>query len=201
MKGMPTAETLQSKTLFPGHRAGASLKGAGVDLGRRCRRRSLPRPPSRGLIEGIPASQARNAFVRPLPRPPSRGLIEGLLPGPGPGLDKLALPRPPSRGLIEGPSTRSTRRWRSPPLPRPPSRGLIEGLRAAPRRLCGVDHPLPRPPSRGLIEGAPARPTASTRSGLFPGHRAGASLKATEAKVEAAQPEPVSSPATEPGPH
>ena len=60
---------------------------------------------------------------------------------------------------------------------------------------------LPRPPSRGLIEATYRYcPVCSVYPILFPGHRAGASLKPPP-MGETGEPTSDSSPATEPGPH
>ena len=60
---------------------------------------------------------------------------------------------------------------------------------------------LPRPPSRGLIEGMVLGWGGGAGGPLFPGHRAGASLKASDFPDEDDLAIRISSPATEPGPH
>ena len=114
--------------------------------------------------------------MTPLPRPPSRGLIEAQLPCRSPASHSRSLPRPPSRGLIEAIGIDPQVYCGFAPLPRPPSRGLIEA------RQFLLAHPL----SFGLFPGhragaslkpSPVPPASNAIDTLFPGHRAGASLK------------------------
>ena len=159
--------------LFPGHRAGASLK-------------QPERPCDADRLALFPGHRAGASLKHQPPRHDARVL--GLFPGHRAGASLKpaarvnrhdaaagALPRPPSRGLIEA-GCAPTRILPRAPLPRPPSRGLIEA--ASHRRHGGVaGTALPRPPSRGLIEAWDDGQASALRRPLFPGHRAGASLK------------------------
>ena len=165
--------------------------------GFRGRARHLPRRKRWGLIEAMFRNAPR---VLHLPSFSSRNAGASLkLPSCPAHPGHLAyLPRRKCRGLIEA-DTAPQHPCRPGCLPRQKCRGLIEA-RICHRPTCRQSWHLPRQKCLGLIEARCARRPAPSRSAIFPGGNAGASLKqpgtgGTRHKSSR------SSPAEMPGPH
>ena len=153
--------------LFPGIRAGASLKRPTRAHAQRRRAQALPRHSCRGLIEA-PCGCSR--------RTPRAMLFPGIRAGAS--LKPLhtwcrpagceALPRHSCRGLIEACSLLRENGDLCPALPRHSCRGLIEASTCCGRSSGARIRALPRHSCRGLIEasgprGSQARNTALPR--------------------------------------
>ena len=210
--------------LFPGHRAGASLKRGSEPSTRWSTCRPLPRPPSRGLIEAgrVPTLPSSGPCLFPGHRAgaslkPARAARPGsttvnLFPGHRAGASlkrsrrplhrpgaETTLPRPPSRGLIEARRGRSPGSGRGLPLfPGHRAGASLKRVHAHVGRKLG--HPLPRPPSRGLIEARSVVAAAPTRSAALPRPPSRGLIEARSSRWWTRLSRD-SSPATEPGPH
>ena len=159
---------------FPGYQAGASLKPTSLRRCGRCRRRRLPRLPSRGLIEAgrrrpiahtnrryFPGYQAGASLKRPFAPKRSRR----------------------ARCHFPGYQAGASLKQRGDQLDRP---------------LASPE--LPRLPSRGLIEAPESVRSAIPSCTYFPGYQAGASLKRA-CGCPAIRESGSTSPVTKPGPH
>ena len=186
--------------------------------------RTLPRSPSRGLIEACLRPPCPTRAHSSLPRSPSRGLIEAgwhcriadssvyaLFPGhqAGASLKRIELDRRFHAvvKLFPGHQAGASLKRRGRGQRRGQGRRLFPGHQAGASLKHNLGSAsllasatLPRSPSRGLIEAVNDEHPVVHQLQLFPGHQAGASLK-PESAGSGNSFHKISSPVTKPGPH
>ena len=185
--------------LFPGIRAGASLK-----------RQQVVEDPGRiVLFPGIRAGALLKRLARPLRLRPHAELFPGIRAGAllkrantatGNAILTALFPGIRAGALLKQCKTVSLNGMDPPSLPRHSCRGLIEA-NAQEDYFCRIPSPLPRHSCRGLIEASNARRMDLIVAVLFPGIRAGALLKRTRPARPPFLPPARSSPAFVPGPY
>ena len=134
---------------------------------------SLPREPTRGLIEARLVGPRNQQGTTDFPENQLGASLKRRVAGPG-CRDIHLLPREPTRGLIEAANLTAIQREERPHFP---ENQLGASLKPA-RTALGVSQPrpLPREPTRGLIEASNACVTILTNC-YFPENQLGASLK------------------------